>query len=394
MLICDNKHISFVQSKCMQCGVCLSVCPKQALSFKKEKHCYSVCIDKNKCVGCGLCSKVCPSHYIYQDRVSFDRITNNNVFLSYAKDKDIQFKSSSGGTVRTIAKNFLKHDNSFIYSLYEQGNGIECGVIDETRVDSMPNSIYAPTMWGRNLYEVKQLPLDSRLLVIGLPCQIKAAKKVIEKFNRRIKVYYVGIICRKTKDFRFEKYIRDYHHIQDNRKIVFRGYGWPGIIGMYDTSQYSQYSQFSLIPFGLDLWNVKGCYRCADCLAQDVADLSVGDPWNLNGINNKGCNITFVNSDKGFELLRDSRESLVISSLSKEDGERVLDRNMIANKVNRVRYYCGIDNRFPQRLKYFLLDTKSLMAGILIRGAGKTRYVRALGEALLKLDKFIKKVFS
>lgn len=391
----ETNTILFTPSKCMQCGVCLSVCPKGALNYKRGKHCYAIVIDHDRCIGCGLCAKVCPSNYIFNDRVDFDRVTDKNVFLTYAKDENVQFTSSSGGTVRTIAKEFVQHDNSVIYSLYEQDNELKCGVIDGSLVDSMPNSIYAPTMWGRGLQQVKRLSAGSRLLVIGLPCQIKAAKKVIDKCSKQIEAYYIAIICRKTKDFRFERYIRDYHHIKgDDKRITFRGYGWPGVIGDYYDSQFSQFSQFSLIPFGLDLWNIKGCYRCADCLAQDVADLSIGDPWTLDCVNDKGCNITFINSSKGRVLLEQSRGSLYISSLSKEQGESVLGRNMVSNKINRVRFYSKIDKRFSQRLKYFLLDSKSNMFGMLISRIGKYPYVDALGGVLIKIDRFIKKIFS
>ena len=65
---------------------------------------------------------MCPSNYIFNDRVDFDRVTDKNVFLTYAKDENVQFTSSSGGTVRTIAKEFVRQDKSFIYSLYEQDN--------------------------------------------------------------------------------------------------------------------------------------------------------------------------------------------------------------------------------------------------------------------------------
>ena len=52
------KRISVIdKSRCVSCGVCVSACPRDALSI--HKGCYAV-VDVEKCVGCGLCAKVCP----------------------------------------------------------------------------------------------------------------------------------------------------------------------------------------------------------------------------------------------------------------------------------------------------------------------------------------------
>lgn len=49
------------KEKCCGCTACLSICPKQAISMKKDKEgfFYAV-IDSQKCIDCGLCKKVCP----------------------------------------------------------------------------------------------------------------------------------------------------------------------------------------------------------------------------------------------------------------------------------------------------------------------------------------------
>ncbi len=49
---------------CKGCGVCVAVCPKQALRLEHEK---SVC-DPEKCVACGMCELYCPDLAILVDK--------------------------------------------------------------------------------------------------------------------------------------------------------------------------------------------------------------------------------------------------------------------------------------------------------------------------------------
>jgi len=49
------------KGKCVACGVCVKVCPKDSLTVYKGL--YTVC-DEAKCVGCGICSKNCPANAI------------------------------------------------------------------------------------------------------------------------------------------------------------------------------------------------------------------------------------------------------------------------------------------------------------------------------------------
>ena len=377
----------FHPQECMQCGVCVASCAHKALATVRRGAKFAIAVDADKCVGCGLCSRVCPAGFVPADRVNFDAISDSNAFLSFASDKAVSYAASSGGTIRALATRFAARPNSFVYSLRKSPDGPIPDILDATTVSEMPNSIYAPTMWGQNLNKARRLGAADRLLIIGLPCQIKGARKLLAAV--RCKVFTIAIICRKTKDFRFADYVKRYHHLANGEPWVFRGYGWPGIIGNPDGA-HSDYSQFSAIPFGLDIWNVSACSRCADCLATDVADLSVGDPWGIDRANRNGCNFLLTNTPAGEDLLAEAADDITLEPLSADEALAVIDRNAVNRKVDRLRYYTGLDKRFKTVLKYKALQLKSALAGSFVTAVGHTRPGAAACRLLLAFDKRIK----
>ena len=57
----------FKEDLCSACGMCVSVCKSEALSFAEdEEGTRKIVVDKIKCKGCGLCIATCPSGVIYQ----------------------------------------------------------------------------------------------------------------------------------------------------------------------------------------------------------------------------------------------------------------------------------------------------------------------------------------
>lgn len=45
------------KEKCIGCGVCVSICPVEAISFDSDGKAK---IDKVKCIHCGACQASCP----------------------------------------------------------------------------------------------------------------------------------------------------------------------------------------------------------------------------------------------------------------------------------------------------------------------------------------------
>jgi coenzyme F420-reducing hydrogenase delta subunit/formate hydrogenlyase subunit 6/NADH:ubiquinone oxidoreductase subunit I len=63
----EGTTSQFKEDLCSACGMCVSVCKPEALSFAEDElGNRKVVIDKVKCKGCGLCIATCPSGVIYQ----------------------------------------------------------------------------------------------------------------------------------------------------------------------------------------------------------------------------------------------------------------------------------------------------------------------------------------
>jgi ferredoxin len=51
--------VSLDESECVDCGACISICPREVFSFDPE---WKLILDEKRCVLCGKCVDACPSH--------------------------------------------------------------------------------------------------------------------------------------------------------------------------------------------------------------------------------------------------------------------------------------------------------------------------------------------
>ena len=51
--------INLDESECVDCGACISICPREVFSFDPD---WKLSLDEKRCVVCGKCVDACPSH--------------------------------------------------------------------------------------------------------------------------------------------------------------------------------------------------------------------------------------------------------------------------------------------------------------------------------------------
>lgn len=49
--------------RCVACGVCMKVCPREAITIYKGVY---AIVNDDLCIGCGLCEKACPAGVMHK----------------------------------------------------------------------------------------------------------------------------------------------------------------------------------------------------------------------------------------------------------------------------------------------------------------------------------------
>ena len=87
-----GKHIMFFSKRCVGCGKCVEICPKNAAYIVDGKN----VIDRSICISCGFCVENCPVGAL---KISGRKISNDELFNIVLRDKDYYETSSGGVTI-------------------------------------------------------------------------------------------------------------------------------------------------------------------------------------------------------------------------------------------------------------------------------------------------------
>jgi len=303
---------------CYSCGLCISICPVNAISLKKvgREHFHAE-IDEEKCIDCGLCTKVCPVNaweniHIIKDhsKKEIERSLKPFVELGfgYACDEKIRQRGSSGGLLIACLRHLLRTKKVQGVVLANSTGFLE-GRFSIVRAEKdLLKAQKSKYFYIPFTLTLKELLKYKSLAVVGSPCHLEGIRKACELnsiLNKTIK-YRFSLFCasnlykavypllmqkegiKKVKNFSFRPgNWWDYNYFTSNNKILsFR----KGLVQ-------------ALVPSRLV--SRKPCLMCPD-FTGGSADISFGDAWHPKFKGNKqGYNFYICRTRPGQRLLRD-----------------------------------------------------------------------------------------
>lgn len=307
---------------CCGCTACLSVCKHNAITFHPDALGFLYpYVDKDKCVDCGLCDIVCQFNSNYKRPIDY---VMPSVFMARHKDINQVERSQSGACFIALTDWILDMGGV----VYGAGFGKHFKVMHSRAVtkeerDRFRGSKYAQSELCDIFLSVKKDLDDNRLVLFsGTPCQTSGLLGIIKE-NRRKNLFLVDIICHGVAS---PKVWNDYVNYIEKKEglnlisVSFRDkaiFGWSGLHKESFTFSNRVIKTYPIVFYQPYLLRYS-CYNCPYTNLQRPSDITLGDFWGWQRVNNemnkddKGVSLVLCNSNKGLFLFKQIKDDLKV----------------------------------------------------------------------------------
>lgn len=312
-------HLAKIED-CTACGACAYACPKQCITMKEDKLglIYPI-LDESKCISCNRCQKVCPIISPSEYRIP------SKAFAAWSSNEEERRTSASGGIAPEIYKWGLQNGYSIVGAIQNEDFSVSLQMSDiEESISKFKNSKYVFSSAYTLFPKIKNALKENRkVLVIGLPCQIAAIRKL---FRDNDNLLLVDLVCHGTTP---QNYLIQHIHTLEKE------YGQKAVrMSFRDPETYTYTFTFTLYNAegqrfcertiqGGDAYQVgyhqkityrENCYHCHFAKSSRMGDLTIADYHGLGlcgpcNFSSKNVSLILSNTDRGMDLLHDLLKS-------------------------------------------------------------------------------------
>lgn len=289
MNILDNSAIR----SCTSCQMCGAVCNSLAISIRlDEDGFYRPYVDANKCTDCGLCTKVCPKFDDNIQMTSASGLNDSKLYAASAKSDEVVRNTTSGGIADLLARQLFVEGYKVIGVVYdkEQNNAVHQVVETESDIKLFRGSKYIQPYSADAFRTLVKKCRNEKFAVFGLPCQIYAISKYLDRIKMRDNCILIDLYCHGCPSMKvWEKVSDDIKRktsVTSFDDVLWRSKlrGWGTFVlevqkdGKRIYNSTPMHNEFFDLFFSNQVLN-KSCNTCKLRGTLEYTDIRLGDFW-------------------------------------------------------------------------------------------------------------------
>lgn len=355
----SNHTLGNDYALCTGCTACATICTANAITMQPDGEGFlHPRIDPESCIDCDLCRKICP---VYSSKsgqfVRWGANRIDSVYAAWNLDKDIRYKSSSGGVFSALAENILERGGVVVGAAFDDIFVVRHSIIESKEdLHKLRGSKYVQSEISKNIYSITQDLLKQGRIVLfsGTPCQVAGFLNYLrEEYDN---LFCCDIICHGVPSPKLlEKYIHDVIKKDGLSDIIFRDKtkGWKRFALRWEL-QGGKSRSFGILTadpylsaFLRDIALRPSCYNCGFTNIIRTGDVTLADFWGVAkkypkyDRDDKGTSLVIINNLKGQDWLDRCRSTLFLGKADIETaiaGNSMLTRSA-SRPVERDAFY-------------------------------------------------------
>ena len=285
-------------------------------------------VNLNKCVQCGLCLEMCP--YKLKEANKVKEPDFQKIYAAYSNNLEVVNHSSSGGIFYELAVKIIQEDGVVYGATFDDDYSLIHKRIDKIEeIKPLMGSKYVQSDSFKSFDFIKKdLELGKKVLFVGTPCQVSALRQLFNKNDKNL--FLIDFVCHGVPS---QMLLKDHiNYVESYFKSKIKEYiprskimGWGhnesftfsnGLIDFIHpiTQAYKRVFYSSLALRG-------SCYNCPYTNFNRPGDLTLADYWGIDLtkpelFHKEGVSMILVNNEKGYNLINN------VNSISKTETDK------------------------------------------------------------------------
>ena len=382
---------------CTGCGACAFACPKSCIRMEENGIgiVYPV-IDAVSCVECKGCQRVCP---ILNPPVG---CKPGKAYAAWSANAEERRTSASGGIAAEIYKKALEEGYCTAGAVQNDDFSVTFDLTDcEKGLVSFKNSKYVFSSAYGLFPKLKNVIVNhKKAVVIGLPCQIAAIRKL---FGDHPNLLLVDVVCHGVTPY---DYLRQHicklekENGQTAKKMSFRdpvAFTYTYTFTLFNSERQLFYAKRTRdgdtyqYGFHRSVSYRENCYHCIFAREERVSDVTLSD---YNGLGTLApCSFTarkvssvLVHTDKGLNFIgRLIREARIVAE------ERPVREPILGDeRLRRPTRKSPIRRDFEKYIVEYEGDFEKAMSTIMPKAIRRDKLVKLLSLLRRVINRFVK----